>query len=82
MPAPSSSVPAIEPHLRSIEPLAAELVPLTYADLRRAARQLRRRSGSEALDTTELVHEAWLKLRNTEDFADRGHFLRAAALWP
>lgn len=80
MPAASSSVPAIEPRLRSIAPLAAELVPLMYADLRRAAHQLRRRSGPEALDTTELVHEAWLKLRNAEDFADRGHFLRAAAL--
>lgn len=77
----SSIAPTVERRARPVDALAAELVPLMYADLCRAAHQLKRRSGSpDALDTTELVHEAWLKLRNSEGFADRSHFLRACAL--
>lgn len=54
------------------------LVPLVYDDLRRIARQhLRRRGGGLTLDTTALVHEAWLRLVDHERVAweDRGHFL-------
>ncbi len=54
------------------------LVPLVYDDLRSIARQhLRRRGGGLTLDTTALVHEAWLRLVDHERVAweDRGHFL-------
>ena len=54
------------------------LVPLVYDDLRHIARQhLRRRGGGLTLDTTALVHEAWLRLVDHERVAweDRGHFL-------
>ncbi|PZP35217.1 MAG: hypothetical protein DI603_04915 [Roseateles depolymerans] len=53
-----------------------------YEDLRRLARQHMRQSGDlTLLDTTALVHEAWLKVMGTEarDFPDRRHFLAYAA---
>lgn len=60
---------------------AAELMPLFYADLKRLARRVR--SGvrdAETLQTTALIHEAYLKLRLTTGWNNRQHFLRAAAL--
>jgi len=61
--------------------MAAALLPLMYEDLRRIARRerLRVRAG-ETLQTTALIHEAYLKLRNLKDFGNREHFLRASAL--
>ncbi len=58
------------------------LVPLVYDDLRRLARrQMRRMPSAHTLDTTGLVHEAWLKLadQSRAAYADRGHFLAVAA---
>jgi RNA polymerase sigma factor (TIGR02999 family) len=61
--------------------LAAELLPLLYQDVRRLARRERRRVHAGAtLQTTALVHEAYLKLLSAAGFNDRQHFLRAAAL--
>lgn len=61
--------------------LAHELVPLFYADLKRLARRERTRvRAGETMQTTALVHEAWLKLRNGAAWNDDAHFLRAAAL--
>lgn len=57
------------------------LVPLVYDDLRRIARrQLRSRRG-HTLDTTLLVHEAYLKMAGQArmDARDRGHFLAICA---
>lgn len=60
---------------------AEELLPLFYEDVRRIARRERRaRGGGETLQTTALIHEAYLKLRNARGFNDRSHFLGAAAL--
>lgn len=60
---------------------AAELVPLFYADLKRISRRLRHgSSSSETMQTTVLIHEAWLKLHATPAWNDRQHFLRTAAL--
>jgi len=60
---------------------ATELLPLFYEDVRRIARRERRaRGGGETLQTTVLIHEAYLKLRNAPGFNDRNHFLGAAAL--
>lgn len=61
--------------------IAEALLPILYQDLRRLARRARyRHRGQETLQTTALVHEAYLKLRSAEGFADREHFLRAAAI--
>jgi RNA polymerase sigma factor (TIGR02999 family) len=58
------------------------LVPMVYQDLRRLARnQLRRDHQGWTLETTGLVHEAWLRLVDADrvDWQDRGHFLGVAA---
>jgi RNA polymerase sigma-70 factor, ECF subfamily len=59
------------------------LLPLVYDDLRRAARaQLRRRTGMRSLDTTALVHEAYLRLvdEHRAGWQNRGHFLAVSAM--
>jgi RNA polymerase sigma factor (TIGR02999 family) len=59
------------------------LVPLVYPDLRRLARaQLRRLRVGETLDTTALVHEAYVKLVDAEraNWNDRQHFLAVASV--
>ena len=65
------------------EPQAAgELLELLYAHLRQlAASAMRGERSSHTLDPTALVHEAWLRLfgHDPRHFADRAHFLRAAA---
>jgi RNA polymerase sigma factor (TIGR02999 family) len=58
------------------------LMPIVYADLQRMARaQLRREHHRRTLDTTMLVHEAYLKLVDQRRVtpADRGHFLAICA---
>ena len=58
-----------------------QLIPLVYGELRRRAhRQLARRDGA-TLDTTGLVHEAWLKLaaRRAPHWNDRNHFFAVAS---
>jgi RNA polymerase sigma factor (TIGR02999 family) len=60
---------------------AEELLPLIYDDLRRAARRQRRRCrAGDTMQTTALIHEAFLRLHTTRTFNDHAHFLRAAAL--
>jgi RNA polymerase sigma factor (TIGR02999 family) len=59
------------------------LVPLVYDELRVAAhRQLAGRRQGQTLDTTDLVHETYLKLvdRSRGDWRDRTHFLAASAV--
>ena len=61
--------------------LAAELMPLFYVDVKRLAQRERRRVGAgDTLQTTALIHEAYLKLLRSSSFNDRAHFLRASAL--
>jgi RNA polymerase sigma factor (TIGR02999 family) len=61
--------------------LAADLLPAFYQDLRRIARRTRARVGAgHTLQTTALVHEAYLRLGQSRAFVDETHFLRAAAL--
>jgi len=60
---------------------AEVLLPLFYEDVRRAARRERRRVGAgQTMQTTALIHEAYLKLNKSGGFNDQAHFLRAAAL--
>ncbi len=55
-----------------------QLIPLVYEDLRLIAhRHLRRHGGAITLNTTALVHEAYLRLADSTklQWKDRGHFL-------
>jgi RNA polymerase sigma factor (TIGR02999 family) len=57
------------------------LMPLVYDELRRRAHyQLARGGPDAALDTTGLVHEAWMRLARAPhpSFADRNHFYGVA----
>jgi RNA polymerase sigma factor (TIGR02999 family) len=59
---------------------ADSLVELLYTDLRRIARSERKRVSLPAtLQTTALIHEAYLKLRNSAGWNDHQHLMRAAA---
>jgi RNA polymerase sigma factor (TIGR02999 family) len=61
--------------------LASELLPAFYQQLRRVAHKTRARYGAgHTLQTTALVHEAYLRLGQSRSFADETHFLRASAL--
>jgi RNA polymerase sigma factor (TIGR02999 family) len=58
------------------------LIPLVYDELRRVAHaHLRRESPGHALQTTALVHEAYLRLVNVNrlTLADRTHFFAVSA---
>jgi RNA polymerase sigma-70 factor, ECF subfamily len=58
------------------------LIPLVYAELhRRARRYMRRERVGHTLQTTALVHEAYLKLIDAQGvrWQDRGHFFAIAA---
>src|SRR5215472_16023901 len=58
------------------------LTPVVYGELRRIARsQLRREKGPHTLQTTALVHEAYLRMvnHNRVSWRDRLHFFGAAA---
>jgi RNA polymerase sigma factor (TIGR02999 family) len=59
------------------------LLPLVYQELRRMAhRQLAARDRGGTLQTTALVHEAYLKLvdQSRADWRDRAHFLAVASI--
>jgi RNA polymerase sigma factor (TIGR02999 family) len=58
------------------------LLPLVYADLRRrASRYLARERDGHSLETADLIHEAYLRLRGarTVDWRDRAHFFALSA---
>lgn len=65
------------------DPTARErLFPLVYDELRLIAhRQLQRERPGHTLDTTALVHEAYLRLAGStsQEFSDRAHFFAMAA---
>lgn len=60
---------------------AAELAPLLYPDLKRAAHGVRARMPpGGTLQTTALINEAYLKLVRGGQWKSRRHFLAAAAV--
>ncbi len=65
------------------EAQAADLLPLVYEELRKlAASKMANESPGQTLQPTALVHEAWLRLVNTDgqgQFNSRAHFFGAAA---
>src|SRR5215471_18689549 len=62
---------------------AGQLLPLVYGELRRlAAQKLAQEKPGQTLDATALVHEAYLRLVDTDKvqhWDSRGHFFAAAA---
>lgn len=67
---------------REGDPRAADqLLPLVYSELQRlASHALRGESSGHTLQTTALVHEAYMRLVGADlDWADRGHFMRVAS---
>jgi len=61
---------------------AGELLPLVYEELRRlAAHKMAREAPGRTLQSTALVHEAWLRLtaRENVEWNGRAHFFAAAA---
>ena len=79
-----SDVTRILSQIESGDPSAAEkLLPLVYDDLRKlAAARLAQEKPGQTLQATALVHEAYLRLVDTERAANwnsRGHFFGAAA---
>ena len=79
----TATVTVLLDKVRSGDPKApGELFTLVYDKLHELARgQRRRQPSTETLNTTALVHEAFLKLFGTgsRDFKDRAHFLAVAA---
>lgn len=65
------------------DPKAAdELLPLVYGELRKlAAHKMAREAAGQTLQSTALVHEAWLRLTGNANpkFDGRAHFFAAAA---
>ena len=64
------------------EPQLEELIPLVYAELHRQAHNyLRREYKNRTFQTTELINEAYLKLRAQKDlkFESRTHFFAIAS---
>lgn len=61
--------------------IAGKLLPAFYEQLKHIAQRARARVGAGGtMQTTALVHEAYLRLRGSREFTDETHFLRAAAL--
>ncbi len=61
---------------------ADRLMELVYNELHRiAAREMRREHGEHTLQTTAIVHEAYLRITKSEpiDWKDRAHFYAVAA---
>ena len=79
-----SDVTNILSQIESGDPAAAEqLLPLVYEELRKlAAAKLAQEKPGQTLQATALVHDAYLKLVDTEKarhWNSRGHFFGAAA---
>ena len=80
---PISVTALLRAHAAGDESAFDRLLPLVYEELRGVARrQLRRDGGARPLVTTELVHEAYLKLAAHEGLRleDRRHLLAVSAL--
>lgn len=59
---------------------AAELLPLVYDELRKlAGARMAAENPGHTLDATALVHEAYLRLTNSQSFESKSQFMRAAA---
>ncbi len=79
----ASSEPSVTSLLQSLregeEDAFDALFPIVYQQLRTLARKVRQGRASDTVNTTALVHEAYLKLVGHGDWESRLHFLRTAA---
>ena len=82
-PGPSAEVTTLLIDWNNGDPAALEkLMPIVYAELRELARaRLKREPPGQTLQTTDLVHEAYLKLVNQRRvrWQNRGHFYAIAS---
>ncbi|MFW6083588.1 MAG: sigma-70 family RNA polymerase sigma factor [Gemmatimonadota bacterium] len=72
----------LEAHAAGDEKALEQLIPLVYDDLRRIAHQrLRSERRSHTLDTTAVVHEAYLRLVDVSapDWNGRAHFFAVSS---
>ena len=70
---------ALEGQNQNMPRALSELVDAHYDTLKRIARSRRRQSPELTLQTTDILHEAWLRLRNYKDWNDEEHFVRTIA---
>lgn len=79
---PAHEVTQLLAEIREEPELFERLMPLVYDDMKRIGHAQRRRlGGGSTLQTTALVHEAFLKMRNSagSEIESRLHFQRLAA---
>jgi RNA polymerase sigma factor (TIGR02999 family) len=79
---PAEITQLLNAYARGDQSAFGRVVPLVYNELRRIARNhLRRAQRGATLDTTGLVHEAYLKLAGQQGtkLENRGHFLAVSA---
>lgn len=74
---------ALQPSAQADLKAAEELLPLVYEELRKlAAHKMANEAVGHTLQSTALVHEAWMRLVGKDGqahFANRAHFFAAAA---
>ena len=83
MPTSSRDISGLIEDLQRGDPAtASKLLPIVYRELRRqAALHMRRERPGQTIQTTDLVHEAYLRLVNQPiDWHGRTHFLAFAAI--
>jgi RNA polymerase sigma-70 factor (ECF subfamily) len=81
-PSPEVITSLVERVTKGEEQALSELLPVVYQELRKLSRKyLLRESNRQTLQTTALVHEAYLRLLGDQDlqWKDRAHFLGIAA---
>src|SRR5579863_4087815 len=73
----SSASPTSSPERREMDVVFS----LVYEELRRLASSVRRNEGAVTINSTALVHEAWMKLKDSPHLAakERAHFKSIAA---
>ncbi|MEZ6121100.1 MAG: ECF-type sigma factor [Pirellulaceae bacterium] len=78
---PMSDLQAIIDRINASEAtIDEELLPIVYDQLRALASRQRAKEGVDSLQTTELVHEAYLRLVGSDqNWEGRAHFFNAAA---
>ncbi len=79
MPTPADVTALLVAHREAPEELMEHLLPLLYDEIHSLAHRQRKRS--HTLNTTAIVHEAYLRLADQTklDVRDRGHFMTLAA---
>src|SRR5436305_6933599 len=82
MASPSEVTQLLAEYSKGNEAALDELLPLVYAELHRMAqRYMRRENPAHSLQTTALIHEAYLRLTglSPNNWQNRAHFLGIAA---